>query len=170
MKSGRPRRYARVLAAVDPVPSDEGHNSLNLKIVELATSLARLEGSRLHFVHAWAPVVQGIWDVGNRLNESETAQIDRASKEAHSKWFDELLAKIPLDDLKVQLHMIKGNASDVIPWLALRKDIDVIVMGTVCRAGVPGLFIGNTAEKVLRLVSCSVLTVKPEGFVTPVEQ
>jgi nucleotide-binding universal stress UspA family protein len=41
-------------------------------------------------------------------------------------------------------------------------------MGTVCRAGVPGLFIGNTAEKVLRHVSCSVLTVKPEGFVSPV--
>jgi hypothetical protein len=26
---------------------------------------------------------------------------------------------------------------------------------------------GNTAEDILRQVSCSVLTVKPEGFVTP---
>jgi len=41
-------------------------------------------------------------------------------------------------------------------------------MGTVCRTGVAGLFIGNTAEKVLRQVDCSLLTVKPEGFVTPV--
>jgi universal stress protein E len=42
MKSGGPRRYAAVLAAVDPAPSDQDRNSLNLKIMELATSLARL--------------------------------------------------------------------------------------------------------------------------------
>ena len=33
---------------------------------------------------------------------------------------------------------------------------------------VAGLFIGNTAETVLRHVECSVLTVKPAGFETPV--
>ena len=32
-------------------------------------------------------------------------------------------------------------------------------MGTVCRTGIPGLFV-DTAEKVLRQVDCSVLTVK----------
>ena len=41
-------------------------------------------------------------------------------------------------------------------------------MGTVCRTGVAGFFIGNTAEKVLSEVNCSVLTIKPEGFATPV--
>lgn len=41
-------------------------------------------------------------------------------------------------------------------------------MGTVCRTGAPGLLIGNTAEKILYEVDCSVLTVKPDGFVTPV--
>jgi len=41
-------------------------------------------------------------------------------------------------------------------------------MGTVNRAGIAGLLIGNTAEKVLRQVDCSTLAVKPEGFITPV--
>ena len=41
-------------------------------------------------------------------------------------------------------------------------------MGTVCRTGLAGFFIGNTAENVLNEVNCSVLTVKPEGFITPV--
>ena len=168
MKPGRPRRYARVLAAVDLAPSDQDHNSLNLKIVELATSLARLEGSELHIIHVWTPVAHGMWAVGNRLNESDLAQIDRASQEARLNWFDELLAKVPLDDLKVQRHLLRGDASHLIARQARTKGIDVIVMGTVCRTGVPGLFIGNTAEKVLRKVSCSVLTVKPEGFVSPV--
>ena len=56
----------------------------------------------------------------------------------------------------------------MIPGLAQEKHIDVIVLGTVCRTGVPGLSIGNTAERVPRQADCSVLTVKPEGFVTPV--
>jgi len=56
----------------------------------------------------------------------------------------------------------------LIPKLAQTKGIELIVMGTVCRTGVAGLIIGNTAENVLRQVDCSVLTVKPEGFVSPV--
>ena len=41
-------------------------------------------------------------------------------------------------------------------------------MGTVSRTGIAGLIIGNTAETILRSVRCSVLAVKPEGFVSPV--
>jgi len=40
-------------------------------------------------------------------------------------------------------------------------------MGTVARTGLPGLLIGNTAEKILNRVTASVLAVKPEGFVSP---
>jgi len=38
----------------------------------------------------------------------------------------------------------------------------------VARTGIPGLVIGNTAERILNGLVCSVLTVKPDGFVTPV--
>lgn len=168
MKAGRLRRYARILAAVDSAPSDQDHTSLNLKIMELATSLSRMETSQLHVVHAWTPVARWLKFAGSRLTASELAKIDRSNEKEHSNWLDELLAKFPLDDLKLQRHLLEGDASDLVPRLALEKGIDVIVMGTVCRAGVPGLFIGNTAERVLRQVSCSVLTVKPEGFVSPV--
>ena len=41
-------------------------------------------------------------------------------------------------------------------------------MGTVCRTGIPGFHIGSTAENVLPHLQTSVLTVKPEGFVTPI--
>ena len=48
------------------------------------------------------------------------------------------------------------------------EGIDTIVMGSVGRTGLAGFFIGNTAETVLSRVKCSVLTVKPDGFVSPV--
>ncbi|HOO52306.1 MAG TPA: universal stress protein [Alphaproteobacteria bacterium] len=44
-----------------------------------------------------------------------------------------------------------------------------MVMGTVGRTGIPGFFIGNTADSVLRQVGCSVLAIKPKGFSTPVK-
>jgi nucleotide-binding universal stress UspA family protein len=48
------------------------------------------------------------------------------------------------------------------------EGVDVLVMGTVARGGIPGMLIGNTAERVLRKLPCSVLTVKPDGFESPV--
>ncbi|MCK7506615.1 MAG: universal stress protein [Desulfobacterales bacterium] len=57
----------------------------------------------------------------------------------------------------------------MIPALAKRKGIELIVMGTVCRTGIAGFLMGNTAEMVLQQVNCSVLTVKPDGFKTPVK-
>ena len=67
------------------------------------------------------------------------------------------------------IHMLAGPPGDVLPRLAERLDVGVVVMGTVGRTGLTGLIMGNTAETILRAVRCSVLAVKPEGFVTPVK-
>jgi hypothetical protein len=42
-------------------------------------------------------------------------------------------------------------------------------MGTVCRTGAAGFLIGNTAETILADVTCSILALKPEGFISPIE-
>jgi hypothetical protein len=41
-------------------------------------------------------------------------------------------------------------------------------MGTVARSGLQGLLTGNTAENVLPWIDCSLVAVKPQGFVSPV--
>ncbi|MGL1102669.1 universal stress protein, partial [Vibrio parahaemolyticus] len=40
----------------------------------------------------------------------------------------------------------------------------IVVMGAVSRSGLKRLFIGNTAERTLDLLSCDVLIVKPAQF------
>jgi nucleotide-binding universal stress UspA family protein len=84
------------------------------------------------------------------------------------KNLDELVAGCRLEDLKHRVHLLKGEPRVLIPELVQEERINLIVMGTVCRTGIPGFLIGNTAESVLQQVDTSVLTVKPEGFVTPV--
>ena len=66
------------------------------------------------------------------------------------------------------VHMVEGAPGVALPPLVERLDVDLVVMGTVGRTGLKGLIMGNTAETILRSVRCSVLAVKPEGFVTPV--
>lgn len=41
-------------------------------------------------------------------------------------------------------------------------------MGSVARTGIPNFIMGNTAESILGQVKCSVLVVKPDGFISPV--
>jgi nucleotide-binding universal stress UspA family protein len=169
MKRNQPRYYRRILAAVDPSPPfDEQRNALNKTIMDLATSLAQTEQGELHIVHTWTIVGETMLKANTDISENEMYQLMQTIKKEHGYWLKELLRQYDLNKLKYQIHLLKGVAGKVIPKLVQAKGVELIVMGTVCRAGVAGLIIGNTAENVLDQVDCSVLTVKPEGFVSPV--
>ena len=60
----------------------------------------------------------------------------------------------------------------LIDQVVIQNDMDFTCMEETAAAMPedlrPELIIGNTAEEVLNQVDCSVLTVKPEGFVSPV--
>jgi nucleotide-binding universal stress UspA family protein len=169
MKPSRSRRYNRILAAVDPDPSDPERTALNVQILDLATSLAREEKSLLHVVHVWRFPAETLARSGRtRTPKRELDVMLAEARDATRKSLGELLDGYTLEDLKHRIHLLEGEPRVVIPELALQERINLIVMGTVCRTGIPGFLIGNTAESVLQQVDTSVLTVKPEGFVTPV--
>ena len=65
--------------------------------------------------------------------------------------------------------MIKGEAQDLIPKVAETLKADLVVMGTVGRVGVQGLLMGNTAEKILQVIDCSIMAIKPDGFISPIK-
>ncbi|MBE0541810.1 MAG: universal stress protein [Verrucomicrobia bacterium] len=170
LKASRRPRFDRILAAVDPDPLDVVRDGVNTKVMELATSLAALEESELHVVHAWQVGEPSVWrNWEERVSQSQAQDWVEQTRAAHQRRFDELLGKFNLNELKHELHLLEGEAGIVIPKLATRKRIDLIVMGTMARVGLHGYFIGNTAETVLQRVTCSVLTVKPDGFVSPVK-
>jgi len=169
VKPTRRERFRRILAAVDPMFDEEEKNLLNIKIMELATSLAQMEQGELHIVHAWNFRGEQLLRVRSRLHDQKINQLTNQTRDLHKKGFDELIGKYSVKNLNHRLHFLKGDPAARITDLAAKERIDLIVMGTVCRTGVAGFFIGNTAENVLQQVDCSVLTVKPEGFVSPVK-
>ena len=51
-------------------------------------------------------------------------------------------------------------------WSSLSEQMLAFCVSVPAR--VPGFIVGNIAETILNHIDCSVLAVKPEGFVTPV--
>ena len=166
------QRFSRILAAVDPGSLDDDHHNLDRLVMDLATSLAQSDGSELHVVHAWH--IPGERQIRNRgvILPRELDMLLRRVRDRRQMQIDDLLKHYSSPDSSLlpspRVHLIEGRAGEEIPELVRREGIDLLVMGTVCRTGVAGFFIGNTAEGVLANVDCSVLSVKPEGFVTPV--
>jgi nucleotide-binding universal stress UspA family protein len=100
------------------------------------------------------------------LSEVEINALVENEKTTRQQWLDTLVA--PYDDENIRVTLINGQPEVVLTEMIERKKPDIVVMGTVARTGLPGLLIGNTAEHVLGRINCSVLTVKPQGFKSPV--
>ena len=168
-KPAQPPHYARILAAVDPDPSDERGNALNAGIMDRAIELAQMDHSELHVAHAWDVVGEHfLRGLRSRLSDADVDRMVGKALNDHLLWLDQLLRRHLPAGMKHKKHLLRGDPGEVIPRMVREQQIDLVVMGTVARTGIPGLIIGNTAERVLDQVNCSVLAIKPEGFVTPV--
>jgi len=160
----------RVLALVDPDPSDPVRDGLNDLVLELSTAMVRDGEGELHVAHAWA--LEGEATLRSSEFVSLPAQevdlmVDITGRQ-HRERLETLTVRHEIADVGGVIHLVSGDPGHVLPELAARLQATVIVMGTVARTGLAGLIMGNTAETVLRSVNCSVLAVKPVGFTSPV--
>ena len=80
---------------------------------------------------------------------------------------DALVALAPDTGVPIETHPAKGDAGTVVPEMLDRLRPGVIVMGTLARAGLKGVFVGNTAESVLGPIEVPALAMKQTGFETP---
>jgi len=159
----------RIMAAIDPDPDDSIRDGLNHTVLELATSLARQDSAKLDVVNAWYLQEESTLRHSLvKMPEHEVLAIIDSAERQSAERLNALIADFErFDDIMRVVH-VKGIPADVLSEHAETERIDTLVMGTLARTGIAGLFIGNTAETVLNRVGCSVLTVKPKGFASPV--
>jgi universal stress protein E len=168
----------RILAAIDlEAFHDENElDQLNRQIVEIGTSLAFYESSELNIVNAWIVFGEKLLekklaklyedDVASWMSEQKN-NINSA-QEKFLQLFKEHLTRNGMEGLECRFHFIEGEAEEVILDFAVKQKIDLVVMGTVGRTDLAGFFVGNTSEAILNQINCSVLAVKPSGFISPV--
>ncbi len=101
-------------------------------------------------------------------SEREIQQVRR--EERAERYADVLRLLAPSQDQGAhwKVHVIHGSPADVIVDFVNRYQINLLVLGTVARTGLSGLLMGNTAERILAEVGCSVMAVKPPGFISPI--
>jgi len=169
IKPGRRKRYSNILAAVDVSSSQREQGQLNIKILELSSSLAKSERGKLNILHCWKGPLERTSRRYSGLSRKEISEIVSETHRTHETLFNDLIEKFDLKEKEYHSHLLKGDPGELIPELVKKKKMDLVVMGTVSRTGIAGLLIGNTAERVLNQINSSVLTVKPDEFKTPIK-
>ncbi|TKB07141.1 universal stress protein [Desulforhopalus sp. IMCC35007] len=161
--------FKRILAAIDVGTDNRESQALNQKIIELTYSLAQREKGEAHYLHVWR-LEHEVMMRGPRFNVTDE-EITSIKQELYNKRLSQLQDLLDSRHISYQtahIHMKEGKTEEVIKKVISDFGIDVVVMGSVARSGIPGLLIGNKAEKILTTISCTVLTVKPDGFISPI--
>lgn len=163
-------RQAKVAVAIDPENQEAATRTLSVRMLQLSRSVADCYQAELHIISCWdyefEECLRGFgW---SKLSDDEIAETVLMTKQANRATLEDLIdtSKISGD---YQIHHLRGQADIVIPSFTQENHIDILVMGTVARTGIPGFTIGNTAENIVQKLSCSLMALKPRGFVSPVK-
>lgn len=122
--------------------------------VQHALAIARHFGARLHFLHLVQP--------SKFLYVPETLpEVDSAAARDYDQLLKRLKSTHQLDGIELHRWVEEGEVSQVVGAFVRELQIDILVVGTHGRAGVPRLLLGSVAQEIFHYVHCAVLTVGP---------
>ncbi len=137
-----------ILIATDLSPA-------SLRSLPYVVSIARQYNSTLYLANVIPLSVYGL---------ARPESFDTVEAECHDyaqEKLDRCSAGIRAQGIPAQVLLTEGDVALVIPDWIKRQEIDLLAVGTTGRGGVRKLFLGSTAEELVREVSCPVLTVGP---------
>ncbi len=155
---------------IDPLSEEPEGRDLGVQLLKNAAALS--ENFKTNYV------VLSCWDFeyeGFARNapfaKMEDSKVDAMIEDIRVRHEQALKEMITQADVPAPADVIckRGEPGDVIPAYTDAENIDILMMGTVARTGIPGFFIGNTAENIIRTLNCSLFAMKPDGFISPVK-
>ena len=170
IKATQANKVNNILAAVDL--SMEQHaegRAQNRIIMDIATSLSQFEKAKLTILSCWQlygeqALMHGAFTrIAPEKIEELLENEEREYKESLNILVNEYAGS------SIDQRLIKGQPKALIPDYVNNNGIDIVVMGTIGRSGIPGLLIGNTSEAVLQAIDSSVITIKPADFLSPIK-
>ena len=132
-------------------------------------ALAKQMPSRLSVLH----VVEDMADRYVRRTGLSDEQISDYTQKSQQKAEHGVHSQLAATDYRtlehgVQVHVASGAADASILNAIAGLRINLLIIATQARGGMTGVLLGNTAERLLSEVPCSIFAIKPEGFVSPV--
>lgn len=166
---GRHRGEIRVAVAVDPLDVAPAARALSRRLLQAARALADDASGELAVISCWDYPYERYLrhNVWVRLSDREIDDEVMKIESEHRAALDQLLKESTIGG-KLRVLRTRGEPAERIPDYVSTHDVDVLVLGTVARTGIQGFLLGNTAERILQSLSCSLVAFKPEGFVSSV--
>lgn len=165
---GREARNTRRMAAAIGGAGNIECDGLNERILRTAAAVAESAECQLHVVHA-LPVYGGKGVKGKKLRSDLVEYMGKLEASMLEKC-SPVLAEYDAPIGPEWVHVLPGRPESAISKFVASEKIDLVVIGTTGHGGMSGLLVGSTAERVFDQAQCSLLAVKPEGFVSLVEQ
>lgn len=169
-KHGTPLPFTTVMASVDVSLGEhwgeDDNVDLNQQIFKWAQWMSAHQP--IHIAHAWEEGIEFYakhWSMD--LSDQEFNELSESTFRQHQTALNRSIDQIEFTQKPI-VHYLNGEAVDSICQATKSLSADILVMGTLARSGLTGFLIGNTAEQVLETINCSVLALKPEGFVSPI--
>ena len=146
------------------LPTD--FSSYSAVATKYACELAARFDAELHVVHALEQHLSSTPDFALGLAVPRHLVEPRASAEKRLEGVPDPAWSAGRKVIRV---VLEGSSKLEIVRYAAREEIDLIVLATHGRTGLPHIMLGSVAEYVVRTAPCPVLTVRPEGhqFVMP---
>lgn len=148
------RPYARPVVALDL--SDVAPTILDLALRVLGPN------APLRLVHAYHVPFEGFMQMSVARRQIDTFRTDLRDQ-AHAA-LQKLIAAHGAEARGWRMSVRAGEPSAVIVRELIRRDADIVVLGTHGRAGLSHLLLGSVAEAVLEEAPCDVLIGRPERF------
>ncbi|HCH5588659.1 TPA: universal stress protein [Vibrio parahaemolyticus] len=166
--TNEPHSSKKILAAVDL--DERVSTTLSKKIVKSAYDLCKATNSELIVCHIWDLESEGFLRKWSGYTDTDIAELkDRMQCERLNK-IDSLMGSVSKNDdsIKVRTELIQGCAREILPLIVKQQSIDVTFLGSMSRTGIAGYLMGNKAEYWLNELDATVVTLKPDEFLSPI--
>ncbi len=149
----------RILVADDSTP-------VGARLVRIGSVVAKARNAELHILHA----LEYPWDSNAKVTDPKQVAYRRRARERAESEINEHLACPEAQSLHKPAQVIirEDLAENAILSYIDAQRIDLLVMATIARSGLSGFLMGNTAERLMPQIACSILAVKPDDFQCPI--
>jgi universal stress protein E len=149
------------------VPSDFSESSQ--RALHIAVQGGQLVATKLHLLHAIEEDVDRKLHRAGLTGEQVQTQHEQIRQEAERKLHEQLV-QTDYRTLSggVRVHVVEGPADLMILKAIEEHGIDHLLMSVGMHHDIASMLLGDTAERLLPHVPCSLVAIKPEGFQSPV--
>lgn len=163
---GRTPENPRVVGVVTAGKKDSPEAPLDVKVVALTLSMAQLENGAPILLQTWVPFAEQMIRTYS-LEDSFAAYLE-AERRRTAGNLAELTQSFAGTMPNIRMVSRRGKAEDIIPEFTVGQGIDLVVMAAPTGSSITGFLFGGASQTFLKKLTCSLLAVKPDGFVSPV--